>query len=272
MTDAEPPSAFPHGAAAPPPNGDTGESGLSATTALVTGAGSGIGKACARTLAAAGAQLHVLDRDAESVKRTASEAGGTAHVADLADPGTIADLPADIDVLVNNAGLQHVAPIHEFPPETFTLIQQIMVTAPFLLMRHCLPHMYTRGWGRVVNISSVHGIRASPDKSAYVAAKHALEGMSKVAALEGAAHGVTSNCVDPGYVRTPLVQDQIDAQARQRGIAPEEVTDQVFLQRTAIKRLIEPEEVAALVGWLCTPMAGYITGASIPIDGAWSAH
>lgn len=274
MTDA-----FTTGASAPA----GGSADLTGTTALVTGAGSGIGKACAQVLAAAGAKVHVLDRKAEAVERTAGEVGGTAHTVDLADiagaaettgpeQGGVTSLPGDIDILVNNAGIQHVAPIHEFPPETFTLIQQVMVTAPFLLMRHCLPHMYSRGWGRVVNISSVHGVRASPDKSAYVAAKHALEGMSKVAALEGAAHGVTSNCVDPGYVRTSLVQDQIDAQARARGITADEVVDQVFLDRTAIKRLIEPEEVAALAGWLCGPAAGYITGASIPIDGAWTAH
>lgn len=265
MTDASPPGAS--SSAGPPADTD-----LTATRALITGAGSGIGKACAHVLAAAGAQVHVLDRDSEAVEQTASETGGTAHVVDLAEPDTITGLPAEIDVLVNNAGIQHVAPIHEFPPDTFMLIQRVMVTAPFLLMRHCLPHMYARGWGRLVNISSVHGVRASPDKSAYVAAKHALEGMSKVAALEGATHGVTSNCVDPGYVRTPLVQDQIDAQAHTRGISPDEVIDQVFLHRTAIKRLIEPGEVAALVGWLCSPWAGYITGASIPIDGAWTAH
>ncbi|RCW46159.1 3-hydroxybutyrate dehydrogenase [Halopolyspora algeriensis] len=265
MTDASTPGAS-------PPPGAAADADLTTATALVTGAGSGIGRACAQVLAAAGAHVHLLDREAEAVRDTARETGGTAHVVDLAEAGAVAALPAEVDILVNNAGIQHVAPIHEFPPETFTLIQQVMVTAPFLLMRHCLPHMYARGWGRLINISSVHGLRASPDKSAYVAAKHALEGMSKVAALEGAARGVTSNCVDPGYVRTPLVQDQIEAQARSRGIAPEEVTDQVFLHRTAIKRLIEPEEVAALVGWLCSSRAGYITGASIPIDGAWTAH
>ncbi len=126
-----------------------------------------------------------------------------ARVADLADAGAIDLLPAEVDILVNNAGLQHVAPLTEFPPERFDLIQKVMVTAPFLLMRRTLPHMYARGWGRIVNVSSVHGLRASAYKSAYVAAKHALEGLSKVAAIEGAPHGVTSNCVNPGYVRTP---------------------------------------------------------------------
>lgn len=242
------------------------------STALVTGAGSGIGAACARALAETGVLVHVVDRDAESATSVAEDVAGVAHVVDLADPEDLTDLPDSIDILVNNAGLQHVAPIHEFDPRMFARIQQVMVTAPFLLMRHCLPHMYTRGWGRIVNISSVHGLRASPGKAAYVAAKHALEGMSKVAALEAAQRGVTSNCVDPGYVRTPMLEGQIAAQADTHGIDAEEVTERVFLERTAIKRLIEPAEVAALVRWLCGNEAGYVTGASIPIDGAWTAH
>lgn len=147
-----------------------------------------------------------------------------------------------------------------------------MVTAPFLLIRQCLPHMYAGGWGRVVNISSVHGLRASAFKSAYVAAKHGLEGLSKVTALEGAPHGVTSNCINPGYVRTPLVEHQIASQAAAHGVAPEDVVTDVLLERTAIKRLIEPEEVAAVAVWLCGPLTGYITGASLPVDGGWGAH
>ncbi|MCP2164045.1 3-hydroxybutyrate dehydrogenase [Goodfellowiella coeruleoviolacea] len=246
--------------------------GLDGRVALVTGAGSGIGQACARALAEAGALVHVVDRDARAALGTAEEIGGRAHVVDLADVDALRTLPAEVDILVNNAGLQHVAPIHEFPPERFALLQQVMVTAPFLLIRHCLPHMYARGWGRLVHISSVHGLRASAYKAGYVAAKHALEGLSKVAALEGAAHGVTSNCVNPGYVRTALVRDQVAAQARTHGIEPDEVVDRVFLQHTAIKRLIEPEEVAALVLWLCGDQAGYLTGASLPLDGGWTAQ
>jgi 3-hydroxybutyrate dehydrogenase len=191
---------------------------------------------------------------------------------DLARPEVIDALPAEVDILVNNAGLQHVAPLHEFPPEAFALLQQVMVTAPFLLIRRCLPHMYARGWGRIINISSVHGLRASAYKAAYVAAKHALEGLSKVAAIEGAPHGVTSNCVSPGYVRTPLVDNQIAAQARAHGIGPDEVVERVLLDRSAIKKLIEPEDVAATVLWLAGPHAAHLTGASVPMDGGWTAN
>ena len=241
-------------------------------TALVTGGGNGIGLACARALAAAGARVHVVDRDGPAATEAAREVGGSAHTVDLADPDAVEALPAKIDILVNNAGLQHVAPIHEFPPARFALLQQVMVTAPFLLMRRCLPHMYARGWGRIVNVSSAHGLRASAYKSAYVAAKHALEGLSKVAAIEGAAHGVTSNCVNPGYVRTALVAEQIAAQSAAHGISPDEVVERILLDRSAIKRLVEPAEVAGAVLWLCGPHAGAITGSSLSIDGGWTAN
>ncbi|PRX48425.1 3-hydroxybutyrate dehydrogenase [Prauserella shujinwangii] len=246
-------------------------SSLHGRTALVTGGASGIGRACVAALGAAGAKVHLVDADRDGAAAVAAETGALAHVADLTDPEAIAGLPADVDILVNNAGVQHVAPLHEFPPERFTALQQLMVTAPFLLMRRCLPAMYERGWGRLVHISSVHGLRASPHKAAYVAAKHGLEGLSKVAALEGAPHGVTSNCVDPGYVRTPLVEGQVADQARTRGIAEEQVLDEVFLGRTAVRRLIEPAEVADVVLWLCGERSGHLTGASIPLDGGWSA-
>ncbi|MFJ6819658.1 3-hydroxybutyrate dehydrogenase [Streptomyces niveus] len=245
---------------------------LKGRTALVTGGGSGIGRACAEALAEAGALVHIVDRDADAAKSVAAGTGGVSHAVDLADAGAVDRLPADIDILVNNAGLQHVAAIEDFPPERFELIQKVMLTAPFLLMRHCLPHMYAGGWGRVVNISSMHGLRASAFKSAYVAAKHGLEGLSKVAALEGAPHGVTSNCVNPGYVRTPLVEGQIAAQAVAHGIPADEVVSDVLLDRSAIKRLIEPAEVAAVCVWLCGADTGYITGSSIPVDGGWGAR
>ncbi|MFE9566040.1 3-hydroxybutyrate dehydrogenase [Streptomyces sp. NPDC006487] len=244
---------------------------LAGRTAMVTGAGSGIGRACAQALASAGAQVHVVDLDAEAAKSVAEEIGGHPHVVDLSRSELIEGLPADIDILVNNAGLQHVAPLTAFPPERFELLQKVMVHAPFLLLRQVLPHMSARGWGRIVNISSVHGLRASAFKAGYVTAKHALEGLSKVAALEGAPHGITSNCVNPGYVRTPLVEQQIAAQAAAHGIGPDQVIDEVLLNRSAIKRLIEPQEVAAIAVWLCGPHTGYITGASLPVDGGWSA-
>ena len=246
-------------------------SDLDGRTALVTGGAGGIGLACVRALAAAGAKVHVVDIDARKTEAAATEVGGWAHVADLTDPGAIGRLPAEVDILVNNAGIQHVAPLEDFPPDVFTRIQSLMVTAPFLLIRHTLPSMYARGWGRIVNMSSVHGLRASAYKAAYVAAKHGLEGLSKVAALEGAERGVTSNCVNPGYVRTPLVDGQIEAQAAEHGIPREDVVAEVLLKRAAIKKLIEPDDVASLVVWLCGTHAGHVTGASIPLDGGWTA-
>ncbi|GII29778.1 3-hydroxybutyrate dehydrogenase [Planotetraspora mira] len=251
---------------------------LEGRTALVTGAGSGIGRACARRLAGEGAHVIVADVNGDAAKQVAAEVGGAPLVVDLSDPAFLTawqdQLGGEIsaDIVVNNAGFQHVAPIEEFPPETFSKILRVMVEAPFLLARAMLPGMYERGWGRIVNISSVHGLRASPYKSAYVTAKHALEGLSKVIALEGAPHGVTSNCVNPAYVRTPLVENQIADQARTHGISEDEVVEQVMLAPAAIKRLIEPDEVAAMVAYLCGPQGSFITGVSIPLDGGWSAR
>ena len=245
---------------------------LSDRRALITGGGSGIGRAAALRLADAGAHVLVVDRDGDAAKRVADEVGGTAVTADLSDLDGIDGLDLDVDVLVNNAGLQHVAPVHEFPPDRFSYILRLMLEAPFRLARGALPHMYARGWGRVVNISSVHGLRASPYKSAYVAAKHGLEGLSKVIALEGAEHGVTSNCVNPAYVRTPLVEGQIADQARTHGISEDEVVEQVMLAPAAIRRLIEPEEVAEAVAYLCSPAAQSVTGSSLVLDGGWSAR
>ena len=245
---------------------------LEGRRALVTGGGSGIGRAVAVRLAAAGATVVVVDRDAASAERVAAEVGGTAVAVDLSDPAAVDALDVDVDVLVNNAGFQHVAPVHEFPPEVFATILRLMVEAPFRLVRGALPHMYERGWGRVVNVSSVHGHRASPYKSAYVTAKHALEGLSKVVALEGAAHGVTSNCVAPAYVRTPLVEGQIADQARTHGISVDQVVEQIMLAPAAVKRLMEPAEVADAVAWLCSPSAASVTGTSLRMDGGWTAH
>jgi 3-hydroxybutyrate dehydrogenase len=245
---------------------------LGGRTAMVTGAASGIGRACAERLAAAGADVLVVDVDEAAAREAAGAIGGRAVTADLADPGVVETLEANVDVLVNNAGLQFVAPLPEFPPERFTYLQRVMVEAPFRLVRRVLPHMYERGWGRVVNISSVHGLIASPYKSAYVTAKHALEGLSKTIALEGAGRGVTSNCVNPAFVRTPLVDKQIADQAAAHGIPESEVIEKIMLERTAIKKLITPDEVAELVAYLCTPAADLITGASIALDGGWTAH
>jgi 3-hydroxybutyrate dehydrogenase len=240
--------------------------------ALVTGGASGIGLATAEALAHAGARVTVIDRDAAGAERAAAAIEGEALVLDLADLDALASVALDADILVNNAGIQTIAPIEEFDPQVFRRMLDLMVTAPFLLTRAVLPGMYARGWGRVVNISSVHGVRASPYKVAYVTAKHALEGLSKVTALEGGPHGVTSNCVNPGYVRTPLVEKQIADQAHVHGIPESDVIEKVMLTESSIKRLLEPEEVAAQVLWLCSDEAGMVTGASHLMDGGWSAR
>ena len=240
--------------------------------AVVTGAASGIGAAVARRLAAHGAAVVVCDRDADGAAGVAEEISGDVWVVDLGETAALSELKLEADILVNNAGIQHVAPLEEFPPDRFALIHRIMLEAPFLLTRACLPHMYARGWGRVVNVSSAHGLRASPYKAAYVSAKHGLEGLSKVIALEGATHGVTSNCVNPGYVRTPLVERQIGDQARVHGLSEDEVISQVMLTQSAVKRLVEPEEVGAAVAYLCSEDASFMTGSNMVIDGGWSAR
>ena len=244
---------------------------LDGRRALVTGAASGIGAACARALAEAGARVIAADVDAAGAARIAAELDGEPWTVDLADTGALEDLVLDVDVLVNNAGIQHVAPIEEFPPEAFRRILALMLEAPFLLVRAALPHMYERGFGRIINITSVHGLRASPYKSAYVAVKHGLEGLSKVIALEGGARGVTSNCISPGYARTPIVDRQIADQARLHGIAEEDVLETILLAESAVKRLVEPADIAALAVWLAGPGAGMATGASFTVDGGWSA-
>jgi 3-hydroxybutyrate dehydrogenase len=248
-----------------------GERPLSGRTAVVTGAGSGIGRACAERLAGRGAAVVVLDRDERAAGEVAASVGGTAVVADLADPAVADRLGLDADILVNNAGLQHVAPVEDFDPDRFALVHRVMLEAPFRLARALLPGMYARRWGRLVHVSSVHGHRASPYKSAYVSAKHGLEGLSKTIALEAAGTGVTSNTVAPGYVRTPLVEGQLADQARTHGIDASEVLDQVLLARTPVKRLVEPSEVADCVAYLCGPGTDSLTGASLRLDGGWTA-
>ena len=245
---------------------------LSDKSALVTGAASGIGRACAERLAQAGASVTALDLDGGAAKKVAKNIGGEAVQVDLSDHAALDALDFGADIVVNNAGLQHVAPVEEFPPERFSLILRVMLEAPFRLVRQALPGMYEKGWGRVVNISSIHGMVASPYKSAYVSAKHGLEGLSKVIALEGGPKGVTSNCICPAYVRTPLVEGQIADQAKTHGISEDEVIEKIMLTEPAIKRLIEPEEVAEMAAFLCSPAASFINGTSLTMDGGATAH
>ncbi len=250
---------------------------LAGRRALVTGGASGIGAAVSRALAARGAHVVVADVDGPATESVAAEIGGTAWPVDLLDADALTDAAlaeplANVDILVNNAGIQRVNPIEDFDPADFRRMLALMLEAPFLLIRAALPGMYVRGFGRVINVSSVHGIRASAFKSAYVSAKHGLEGLSKVTALEGGPHGVTSNCVAPGYVRTPLVEKQLAEQAAVHGIPESEVLDRIMLTESAIKRLVEPEEVASLIVWLASRESAMVTGASYTMDGGWSAR
>ena len=240
--------------------------------AIVTGGASGIGAAIARGFAEQGAHVIVADLDGAAAESVASSINGEPWQVDLSDVAALATIDLRADILVNNAGIQHVSPIAEFDPERFRFLLTLMLESPFLLTRAVLPGMYERGFGRIINVSSVHGLRASAFKSAYVAAKHGLEGLSKVTALEGAPHGVTSNCINPGYVATPLVQKQIADQARVHGIPESEVVEKVMLVHNPIKRMVDPDDVASLACWLAGPHASMVTGASYTMDGGWSAQ
>ena len=257
---------------------------LDGKAAIVTGAASGIGRAIAATLGAAGAAICVGDLDEEGSRRVAAEierSGGRAIAvrtdvsrADQVEALVRATAEAfgRMDILVNNAGLQHVAPVHEFPLEKWNQLIGVMLTGTFLCTRAALPHMMTKRWGRVVNISSIHGLVASPFKSAYISAKHGIIGFTRTLALEVAEHGITANAVCPGYVRTPLVEGQIADQARVHGIPAQQVVETIMLAPSALKRLLEPEEVAFLVLYLCSEAAAGITGAAYSIDGGWTAR
>jgi len=257
---------------------------LDGKAAIVTGAASGIGRAIAATLGAAGAAICVGDLDEEGSRRVAAEierSGGRAIAvrADVSRADQVealvratAEAFGRMDILVNNAGLQHVAPVHEFPLEKWNQLIGVMLTGTFLCTRAALPHMMTKRWGRVVNISSIHGLVASPFKSAYISAKHGIIGFTRTLALEVAEHGITANAVCPGYVRTPLVEGQIADQARVHGIPAQQVVETIMLAPSALKRLLEPEEVAFLVLYLCSEAAAGITGAAYSIDGGWTAR
>jgi 3-hydroxybutyrate dehydrogenase len=258
---------------------------LSSRTAVVTGSTSGIGLAIARALAAEGADV-VMNGFGETAdierKRAAvaSDFGVRAlySPADMTRPAEIAGMIAmaenelgGVDILINNAGIQFVAPVEEFPIEAWDRLLAINLTAAFLAIRAALPGMKARRWGRIISTASAHSKVASPFKSAYVAAKHGLEGLTKAVALEAAAFGVTANCISPGYVWTPLVEAQIPDTMAARGLTREAVINDVLLQAQPTKQFVEPDEVAAFVVFLCSDAARQITGANLSIDGGWTA-
>lgn len=253
---------------------------LEGRSALVTGAASGIGLATAQALGQAGASVTLADIDAERGQAEAARIPNARFVqVDLAQPGsaeqTVAASMAEtgrLDILINNAGIQYVAPITEFPEAKWRQLIEIMLTAPFLLTQAALPGMYAQGWGRIVNVGSVHSLRASAYKSAYVSAKHGLLGLTRVTAVEGAAHGVTCNCICPSYVRTALVEKQIADQARAHGIPESEVVEKIMVAEAPIHRLLEPEEVGAYIAFLCSDAASGVTGSAVTIDCGWTAH
>lgn len=252
---------------------------MSTRVAIVTGAARGIGRAIAEAFAQGGTQVVLADMNNDQGQAVADAMGGDFVMVDLARQDDCHRLVNEtlthygrIDILVNNAGMQHIDTIEMFPVDIWDKMLAVMLTAPFLLTKYVWPTMKATGWGRIVNIGSIHSRVASPFKGAYVTAKHGLIGLTRTAALEGGAHGITANAICPAYVSTSLVEDQIVAQARTHGMSPQEVIEQVMLEPAAIKRLIAPEEVASLVVYLCSEAAGAITGADWTIDLGWTAR
>lgn len=248
-------------------------------TAIVTGAASGIGEAIAEALAGAGYAVVAADMNSEQGAAVAERIGAHFVHSDLAERASCRDLMDtaldrfdSVDILVNNAGFQHVAPLHEFPEDTWDRMQSVMLTAPFLLTKYAWPSMANGGWGRVVNIASVHALVASPNKAAYVSAKHGLLGLTRTTALEGGPHGITCNALCPSFVRTPLLENQIDDLASTSGIAAEDIPEQMLLKKTAIGKLLEPSEVADVVVFLCSDKGAHVTGAAWTIDCGWTAQ
>ena len=250
--------------------------GLAGKRALVTGSTSGIGLAIARALKAAGAEV-VLSGfgDADAIAALCAELNAQHIAADLSRRDGVEALMAGaglIDILVNNAGMQFVAPVEAFPVEKWDQIIALNLTAAFDACRLAIPHMKVAGWGRIINTASAHSLTASPYKSAYVAAKHGLAGLTKTLALELATDRITANCISPGYVWTPLVENQIPGTMAARGLTREQVINDVLLQRQPTKQFVQPEDVGAMAAFLCTDAAAQITGSNISMDGGWTAE
>lgn len=257
---------------------------LAGKVAVVTGGASGIGKAVAVALANGGADIALADVNQQAGQATAKEIEATGRKAffqktDVSNPREAKALIeatvhrfGRLDILVNNAGLQHVAPIQDFPEEKWDLLLRVLLTGTFLLSKYAFPHMMRQRFGRIINVASTHALVASPFKAAYVSAKHGVLGLTKVLALEGAPHGITAVAICPGYVRTPLVERQVADQAKAHAIPEREVLERVILTEHAVKRLLDPDEIAALVVFLADDAACGITGSSIAVDLGWTAH
>jgi len=257
---------------------------LKGKSAIVTGSTSGIGLAYAKALAAEGAAVMINgfgDAAAIETERAGLEAvSGKAlyDAADMSKPDQISAMVARaekemgaVDILIANAGIQHVAPIEEFPPEKWDAIIAINLSSAFHLMRAAVPGMKQRKWGRIITTASAHSLVASPNKSAYVAAKHGIAGLTKTIALETAEHGITVNCISPGYVWTPLVENQIPDTMKARGLTREQVINDVLLDAQPTKQFVQPEQIAALALFLCRDEAAAITGSNYSMDGGWTA-
>ncbi|MEE4154946.1 MAG: 3-hydroxybutyrate dehydrogenase [Erythrobacter sp.] len=249
---------------------------LDGKRALVTGSTSGIGLAIARALHAQGARI-VLNGlgEADAIAALQTELAADFNGANLMDAAAIEAMMQEIgpiDILVNNAGMQHVSPIEDFPPEKWDAVIALNLSAAFHTVRLAVPAMKAKGWGRIITTASAHSLAASPFKSAYVAAKHGIAGFTKTIALELATHGITANCISPGYVWTPLVENQIPDTMKAKGLTREEVINDVLLNKQPTKSFVQPEDVAAMAVFLCRPEAANVTGANWSIDGGWTAQ
>jgi 3-hydroxybutyrate dehydrogenase len=245
---------------------------LQGKSVLVTGAGSGIGKACVEAFAESGAHVIAVDINLDSLTELKKSHKIEIVEADLTNPEKAFPNQLDIDILINNAGIQHISSIENFSMEKADKMLALMLRTPFYLIQKSLPTMYQRKWGRIIGLSSIHGHVASPFKSVYVMAKHGMEGLHKTLALEAGEHGVTANTIAPAYVRTNLVEQQINDQALANNLRPDQVVNEIMLAPAAIKRLIEPEEIASMALYLCGPNSNSISGSSFVIDNGWTAR